>query len=91
MDKNVITLLKTQAFIDGAWVGEPRMPVIDKATGEEIARVPDLGAAETNAAIEAGAPGVSRLVEAARQGALARSCAAGTSSSSSTPTSWRCC
>ena len=43
MDKNVITLLKTQAFIDGAWVGEPRMPVIDKATGEEIARVPDHG------------------------------------------------
>ena len=53
MDKNVITLLKTQAFIDGAWVGEPRMPVIDKATGEEIARVPAMGAAETHAAIEA--------------------------------------
>jgi succinate-semialdehyde dehydrogenase/glutarate-semialdehyde dehydrogenase len=53
MDKNVITLLKTQAFIDGAWVGEPRMPVIDKATGEEIARVPAMGAAETNAAIAA--------------------------------------
>ena len=29
------------------------MPVIDKATGEEIARVPAMGAAETNAAIEA--------------------------------------
>jgi succinate-semialdehyde dehydrogenase/glutarate-semialdehyde dehydrogenase len=53
MDKNVITLLKTQAFIDGAWVGEARMPVIDKATGEEIARVPAMGAAETNAAIDA--------------------------------------
>ncbi len=53
MDKNVITLLKTQAFIDGAWVGEARMPVIDKATGEEIARVPAMGAAETHAAIEA--------------------------------------
>jgi succinate-semialdehyde dehydrogenase/glutarate-semialdehyde dehydrogenase len=53
MDKNVITLLKTQAFIDGAWVGEARMPVTDKATGEEIARVPAMGAAETNAAIEA--------------------------------------
>ena len=53
MDKKVITLLKTQAFIDGAWVGEPRMPVTDKATGEEIARVPAMGAAETNAAIEA--------------------------------------
>ena len=53
MDKKVITLLKTQAFIDGAWVGEARMPVIDKATGEEIARVPAMGAAETHAAIEA--------------------------------------
>jgi succinate-semialdehyde dehydrogenase/glutarate-semialdehyde dehydrogenase len=53
MDKNVITLLKTQAFIDGAWVGEARMPVTDKATGEEIVRVPAMGAAETNAAIEA--------------------------------------
>jgi succinate-semialdehyde dehydrogenase / glutarate-semialdehyde dehydrogenase len=53
MDKNVITLLKTQAFIDGAWVGEARMPVIDKATGEEIARVPAMGATETHAAIEA--------------------------------------
>ena len=53
MDKKVITLLKTQSYIDGTWVGEPRMAVTDKATGEEIARVPDLGAAETNAAIEA--------------------------------------
>jgi succinate-semialdehyde dehydrogenase / glutarate-semialdehyde dehydrogenase len=53
MDKKVITLLKTQAFIDGAWVGEPRMPVTDKASGEEIARVPAMGAAETNAAIDA--------------------------------------
>ena len=53
MDKQLITLLKTQGYIDGAWVGTPALPVIDKATGEEIARVPDMGAAETNAAIEA--------------------------------------
>jgi len=53
MDKKVITLLKTQAYIDGAWVGTPQTPVIDPATGEEIARVPALGAKETNAAIEA--------------------------------------
>ncbi len=53
MDKKVITLLKTQAYIDGAWVGAPAMPVVDKATGEELARVPALGAAETRAAIEA--------------------------------------
>ncbi len=53
MDKKVITLLKTQAYIDGAWVGEPTMAVTDKATGEEIARVPALGTAETKRAIEA--------------------------------------
>jgi succinate-semialdehyde dehydrogenase/glutarate-semialdehyde dehydrogenase len=53
MDKKVITLLKSQAYIDGAWVGEPGMAVTDKATGEEIARVPALGVAETKAAIEA--------------------------------------
>jgi succinate-semialdehyde dehydrogenase/glutarate-semialdehyde dehydrogenase len=53
MDKNLNTLLKKQAYIDGDWVGEPRMPVFDKATGEEIARVPDMGAEETSAAIAA--------------------------------------
>lgn len=53
MDKSLNTLLRTQAYIDGAWVGEPSMPVLDKATGEEIARVPALGVAETNAAIDA--------------------------------------
>src|ERR1044072_2676099 len=51
MDKTLISLLKTQAFIDGAWVGEPRMVVTDKATAQEIARVPEMGATETNAAI----------------------------------------
>jgi succinate-semialdehyde dehydrogenase / glutarate-semialdehyde dehydrogenase len=53
MDKKVITLLKTQAYIDGAWVGEPAMAVTDKATGEVLAHVPALGAAETKTAIEA--------------------------------------
>lgn len=53
MDKKLITLMKQKAYIDGTWVGEPAMPVIDKATGEAIAKVPDLGAAETRAAIEA--------------------------------------
>ena len=53
MDKNVITLLKTQAYIDGKWVGKPSLPVLDKATGIEIAKVADLGQAETRAAIEA--------------------------------------
>lgn len=46
-------LVRTQAYIDGAWVGEAKTAVVDKATGEEIARVPDMGAAETREAIEA--------------------------------------
>lgn len=53
MDYKVMTLLKTQALIDGAWVGAPAMPVIDKASGEEIAKVPDLGVSETRDAIAA--------------------------------------
>lgn len=53
MDKNVITLLKSQGYIDGKWVGEPSFAVRDKASGNEIAKVADLGASETRAAIEA--------------------------------------
>lgn len=49
-------LLRRQAFVDGAWVdadsGET-FPVLDPATGEEIERVPRMGAAETRRAIEA--------------------------------------
>lgn len=53
MDKALTTLLKSKAYIDGQWVGEPGFAVTDKATGEELARVPDLGVAETRRAIEA--------------------------------------
>ena len=49
-------LFRTQAYIDGQWVdadsGET-FAVIDPATGEEIAQVPRMGAAETRRAIEA--------------------------------------
>ncbi len=55
MDQPAITLLRSQAYIDGSWVGEPSMPVLDKATGALITRVPDMGAAETTAAIDAAA------------------------------------
>ena len=53
MDKKVITLLKSQAFIDGAWVGAPEFAVIDKATGDEITRVPEMSADDARAAIAA--------------------------------------
>jgi succinate-semialdehyde dehydrogenase / glutarate-semialdehyde dehydrogenase len=49
-------LLRTQGWIDGAWVdgdsGET-FPVINPATGEELARVARMGAAETRRALEA--------------------------------------
>ncbi len=48
------TLLKTDAFINGAWVaGDVRFAVHDPATGLKLADVADLGAAQTQAAIDA--------------------------------------
>ena len=44
----------TQALIGGQWVSSAEtFAVIDPATGAEIARVPNLGARETKAAIDA--------------------------------------
>jgi succinate-semialdehyde dehydrogenase/glutarate-semialdehyde dehydrogenase len=54
----VSDLLRQQAYVDGAWVdsdsGET-FPVHDPATGETLAKVPRMGAAETRRAIEAAA------------------------------------
>jgi len=47
-------LLKTEALINGEWVaGSTRFAVTDPATGEHLADVANLGAAEAHAAIEA--------------------------------------
>jgi len=49
---------RSLAYIDGAWTGADNgatFAVTDPATGAEIARVPDLGAAETERAIAAAA------------------------------------
>jgi len=46
-------LIKSQAYIDGAWIDGPAFPVLDKANVEIITTVPDLGAAETRLAIDA--------------------------------------
>src|SRR5450631_233804 len=48
------TLLKTDALIDGAWVaGTARFGVDDPATGLRLADVANLGARETEAALQA--------------------------------------
>jgi len=52
------TEIRSLAYIDGAWTGADSgatFAVTDPATGAEIARVPDLGAAETERAIAAAA------------------------------------
>ncbi|WP_280177843.1 NAD-dependent succinate-semialdehyde dehydrogenase [Rhizobium sp. RU35A] len=50
------SLFRQQALVDGAWVeaaDRRRVDVIDPASQEVLGRVPDLGAAETQAAIDA--------------------------------------
>ena len=50
------SLFKQQAYVSGQWIdslnGETN-PVLNPANGEQIATVPDLGAEETEAAIQA--------------------------------------
>ena len=48
------SLLRTQAYVAGKWIdGAGKIEVRNPATGELVASVPKLGAAETRAAIEA--------------------------------------
>jgi len=52
------TEIRSLAYIDGAWTGAANggtFAVYDPASGAEIARVPDMGVAETERAIEAAA------------------------------------
>ena len=53
MDKVSPLLIRQQCLTGGRWTGEPETAVTNPATGEAIARVPNFGAAETKAAIEA--------------------------------------
>lgn len=47
-------LLRTQAFIEGRWVSAAStFPVLDPATGEEIAKVSDCGTKEAQDAVNA--------------------------------------
>jgi len=51
MQLNDPSLLKSQCFVNGEWVGDGAIAVTNPATGEEITRVPNFGADETRAAI----------------------------------------
>lgn len=46
-------LLKSSCYIDGRWFGRPVDPVVDPATGVELARVPRLGGDEADMAVTA--------------------------------------
>ncbi|WP_342362353.1 NAD-dependent succinate-semialdehyde dehydrogenase [Terrarubrum flagellatum] len=47
------SLLKSQCYVDGAWIGEGVDPIDNPATGEILAKVPRFGADETTKAVEA--------------------------------------
>jgi succinate-semialdehyde dehydrogenase/glutarate-semialdehyde dehydrogenase len=46
-------LLKQSCLVDGKWTGAPALDVTNPATGEVLAQVPNFGAAEATAAVEA--------------------------------------
>src|SRR5580765_1454223 len=49
-------LFRQQCYIDGAWAdssSSKNLPVVNPATGQQLGKVPNLGAAETRRAIEA--------------------------------------
>ena len=47
------SLLREHCYIDGAWVGTPAHPVNNPASGVEIAKVPQMSAADATHAVEA--------------------------------------
>ena len=53
MDQRLPSLTREQCYVNGQWIGEPGLAVLNPATGEELAKVPKFGAAETRTAIEA--------------------------------------
>ena len=67
------SLLRDQCFIDGAWTGTPSFPVNNPATGVELAKVPQMNAADTTQAVEAASrafPGWAKLTGKQRSNIL---------------------
>src|SRR5262245_19184180 len=75
MDKPVISLLRNQCYVDGRWLGDPKLPVTNPANGEEIAKVPMMSAEDARGAVEAAArafPAWSKLLAKERAAILRR-------------------
>ncbi|MGC2628572.1 MAG: NAD-dependent succinate-semialdehyde dehydrogenase [Rhodomicrobium sp.] len=75
MDRVSPSLIRQQCMVDGRWIGEPETAVYNPATGAAIARVPNFGATETKAAVEAAHrafPGWSGRLAKERSGILRR-------------------
>ncbi|MGC2600410.1 MAG: NAD-dependent succinate-semialdehyde dehydrogenase [Rhodomicrobium sp.] len=53
MERVSPSLIRQQCMVNGRWIGEPETAVYNPATGAAIARVPNFGATETKAAVEA--------------------------------------
>src|ERR1700704_5255171 len=67
------SLLREQAYIDGAWVGTPSRPVTNPVNGVELAKIPVMSTAETTQAVEAAArafPAWAKLTAKARSNIL---------------------
>jgi len=47
------SLLREHCFIDGAWVGTPSFAINNPATGAELAKIPQMSAADATHAVEA--------------------------------------
>lgn len=46
-------LLKSQCWVNGAWLGAPDTPILNPATGESVGNVPMMGAREAQACVDA--------------------------------------
>ena len=53
MDKRTISLLRSQCYVDGQWVGKGELAVTNPVNGEVITKVPMMTADDTRHAIEA--------------------------------------
>ncbi|TVP93828.1 MAG: NAD-dependent succinate-semialdehyde dehydrogenase [Planctomycetaceae bacterium] len=53
LELNDPSLIKSQAYLNGAWVGEPQDPILNPADGTPITSVPALSEVEAEAAVSA--------------------------------------